>query len=67
LVWWGLWAIAAETGWGLLTFPGRLMMSILLMRVSGVALLERDIGQRRPDSAEYVRRTSGSFPRRPRT
>jgi steroid 5-alpha reductase family enzyme len=67
LVWWGLWLIAAETGWGLLTIPGPIIMSILLIRVSGVALLERDIGQRRPGYAEYVRRTSPFFPRPPRT
>jgi steroid 5-alpha reductase family enzyme len=66
LVWWGLWLIAAETGWGVLTFPGPVVMSILLIRVSGVSLLERDIGARRPGYAEYVRRTSAFFPRPPR-
>lgn len=66
LVWWGLWLIAAETGWGVLTIPGPILMSILLMRVSGVALLERDIAARRPGYAEYVRRTSAFFPRPPR-
>jgi steroid 5-alpha reductase family enzyme len=66
LVWWGLWLIAAETGWGLLTFPGPLVMSILLIRVSGVGLLERDIAERRPGYSDYVRRTSPFFPRPPR-
>jgi steroid 5-alpha reductase family enzyme len=66
LVWWGLWLVAAESGWAILTFPGPLVMSILLMRVSGVALLERDISTRRPGYAEYVRRTSAFFPRPPR-
>jgi steroid 5-alpha reductase family enzyme len=37
-------------------------MSLLLMRVSGVALLESTIGQRRPGYAEYARRTSAFFP-----
>jgi steroid 5-alpha reductase family enzyme len=37
-------------------------MSLLLLRVSGVSLLERDIGQRRPGYAEYVRRTNAFFP-----
>jgi steroid 5-alpha reductase family enzyme len=40
-------------------------MSVLLLKVSGVALLERDIGARRPGYAEYVRRTSAFFPRPP--
>ena len=67
LVWWGLWLIAAETGWGLLTFPGPVVMSILLIRVSGVSLLERDIAERRPGYAEYTARTSAFFPRPPRS
>jgi steroid 5-alpha reductase family enzyme len=66
LVWWGLWIIAAETGWGILTIPGPLVMSVLLMRVSGVGLLERDIGERRPGYADYMWRTSAFFPRPPR-
>jgi steroid 5-alpha reductase family enzyme len=41
-------------------------MTVLLVRVSGAALLERDIGDRRPGYAEYVRRTSGFLPRPPR-
>jgi steroid 5-alpha reductase family enzyme len=30
--------------------------------VSGVRLLEKDIGQRRPGYAEYIRRTNAFFP-----
>jgi steroid 5-alpha reductase family enzyme len=41
-------------------------MTILLVKVSGAGLLEKDIGQRRPGYAEYVRRTSGFLPRPPR-
>ncbi len=66
LVWWGLWLIAAETGWGLLTFAGPVVMRVLLMRVSGVSLLERDISERRPGSAGYSARTSAPPPRPPR-
>jgi steroid 5-alpha reductase family enzyme len=66
LVWWGLWVVAAEAGWPALTIIGPIVMSILLMRVSGVTLLERDIATRRPGYAEYVRRTSAFFPRPPR-
>jgi steroid 5-alpha reductase family enzyme len=32
------------------------------MRVSGVALLEKDIVERRPKYADYVRRTNAFFP-----
>jgi steroid 5-alpha reductase family enzyme len=43
-----------------------LLMSFLLLKVSGVALLERSISQRRPEYAEYVRRTNAFFPGPPR-
>jgi steroid 5-alpha reductase family enzyme len=41
-------------------------MSVLLLRVSGVTLLERDIGERRPGYRAYVARTNAFFPGRPR-
>jgi len=42
-------------------------MTVLLLRVSGVTLLESDIAERRPAYAEYIRRTNAFFPgpRRP--
>jgi len=65
LVWWGLFLIAAATGaWW--TVVGPVLMSILLIRVSGAGLLEKTIGDRRPGYAEYIKRTSGFFPRPPR-
>jgi steroid 5-alpha reductase family enzyme len=64
-VWWGLYllALAAGAWWAIL---GPLLMSVLLLRVSGVALLERDIGKRRPAYADYARRTNAFFPGPPR-
>jgi steroid 5-alpha reductase family enzyme len=60
-VWWGFGLIALSAGawWALL---GPALMSVLLLRVSGVTLLERDIGRRRPGYAEYIRRTNAFFP-----
>jgi steroid 5-alpha reductase family enzyme len=60
-VWWGLYLMALSAGawWSI---AGPLIMSVLLLRVSGVRLLESDIGQRRPAYAEYVRRTNAFFP-----
>ncbi|HET6433878.1 MAG TPA: DUF1295 domain-containing protein [Dyella sp.] len=60
-VWWGLYLIALSAGawWSV---AGPLLMSVLLMRVSGVTLLEKDIGERRPKYADYVRRTNAFFP-----
>jgi steroid 5-alpha reductase family enzyme len=64
-VWWGFYLMAASAGawWSVI---GPILMSVLLMRVSGVTLLEKDISERRPQYAEYVRRTSAFFPRMPK-
>jgi steroid 5-alpha reductase family enzyme len=62
LVWWGLYAIAAGTPAGVWTLPSPLLMSFLLLRVSGVPLLERGLRKRRPGYAEYAARTSAFFP-----
>lgn len=60
-VWWGFFLIGLSAGawWAL---PGPLLMSVLLLRVSGVALLEKSIGKRRPGYEDYVRRTNAFFP-----
>lgn len=64
-VWWGFFLISAATGaWWSVISP--LLMSLLLLRVSGVALLERDIGARRPGYAAYAARTNAFFPGSPR-
>lgn len=65
-VWWGLWLIALTAGGSWWTAIGPLVMSILLIRVSGKALLERDMARRRPQYADYVERTSGFLPLPPR-
>jgi steroid 5-alpha reductase family enzyme len=36
------------------------------MRVSGVTLLEKDIGERRPQYADHIRRTNAFFPGPPK-
>ncbi len=61
VVWWGLGllGLAAGAAW---TLVGPALMSALLLRVSGVTLLERTIGERRPGYAEYARRTSAFVP-----
>lgn len=66
LVWWGIFLIAAESGAGAWGFIGPVLMTVLLVKVSGAGLLEKDIVGRRPGYADYVRRTSGFIPRPPR-
>ncbi len=62
VVWWGLFVIACSTTIGVATVLSPLLISVLLMRISGVPLLEKDIAERRPGYADYVRRTSAFVP-----
>ena len=64
-VWWGFFLLALPAG-GAWTVFSPLLMSVLLLKVSGVALLEKDIGERRPGYREYVARTNAFFPGPPR-
>ena len=65
-VWWGLYAIALASPLGWAGLPGPVAMTVLLLRVSGVALLERTIARRRPAYADYAARVPAFFPRPPR-
>ena len=44
-VWWGIWLVALSTGSAWWTVVGPVVMSVLLIRVSGAALLERSLSQ----------------------
>jgi len=65
VLWWGayLMAVGAGAAW---TVVGPILMTYLLLRVSGVTLLERDLRRRKPGYEAYVARTSAFFPWRPR-
>jgi steroid 5-alpha reductase family enzyme len=60
-VWWGFYLIALSGGgWWAIASP--VLMTVLLLKVSGVGLLEKDIGERRPAYRDYVARTNAFFP-----
>ena len=61
ILWWGYYLLAVAAG-GWWTLPAPLLMTFLLLRVSGVALLERDIVERRPAYREYVQHTNAFVP-----
>lgn len=65
-VWWGFYLIALAGG-GAWTVFAPMLMTLLLLRVSGVALLEKDISDRRPNYRAYVDRTSAFIPWPPRS
>jgi steroid 5-alpha reductase family enzyme len=60
-VWWGygLFCIGAGNYWAIL---GSLLMTGLIIRVSGVTLLEKTLRTTKPQYAEYVRKTSAFLP-----
>lgn len=64
-IWWGFYLFALSSG-GWWTIVSPLMMSFLLLRFSGVALLEKDIHERRPAYRDYIARTNAFIPGRPR-
>jgi steroid 5-alpha reductase family enzyme len=66
VLWWGIGLIALPTAWWWAAIVGPLAITLLLLRVSGVALLEKTISSRRPGYAEYVRRVPAFVPRPPR-
>ncbi len=65
-VWWGLWLIASSAPIARWSVVGPIAMTFLLVRVSGVAMLEKTIGRRRPGYDEYIRTTSAFLPRPPK-
>jgi steroid 5-alpha reductase family enzyme len=65
-VWWGLALVAADTGRAWIGLLGALVMNVLLVRVSGAAMLERSLRRTKPGWADYAARTPRFVPRPPR-
>ena len=66
LIWWGFYCFAVSNGawWSI---PGPLLISWLLLKFSGVVMLEQDIAERRPAYQEYINTTNAFFPGFPKT
>jgi steroid 5-alpha reductase family enzyme len=61
LVWWGFYLVALAAGaWWAIISP--VLMTLLLLKISGVSLLESTIIERRPAYAEYIKNTNAFFP-----
>ncbi len=63
--WWAYYLVAAASG-GFWTVFSPILMTLLLLRVSGVALLEKTLTQTKPQYADYVASTSAFVPWFPR-
>jgi steroid 5-alpha reductase family enzyme len=64
-LWWGIYLIAISTPGGWLTIIGPVTISFLILKVSGIPLLEKEF-MKNPEFQEYARRTSAFFPLPPR-
>lgn len=65
LLWWGFYLFAAAYG-GAWTVFSPLLMTFLLLRVSGVRLLERSLRSSKPGYERYIQSTSAFIPWFPR-
>lgn len=66
LIAWAFWLAALSVPWGVATIFAPMLMTFLLLRVSGVTMLDEHLVRTRPGYAAYIARTSGFFPRPPR-
>ncbi len=60
-IWWAfyLFALAGNAWWAIIS---PVLMTILLLKISGVSLLESTITERRPDYARYIMNTNAFLP-----
>jgi steroid 5-alpha reductase family enzyme len=60
-VWWGYGFICLAAG-SYLPVTGSILMTALIIRVSGVALLEKSLREQKPQYKEYIKKTSAFLP-----
>ena len=60
-VWWGYGLICLAAG-SYLPVLGSILMTALIIKVSGVALLEKSLKEKKPEYREYIEKTSSFFP-----
>jgi steroid 5-alpha reductase family enzyme len=64
--WWGYYLLALAAG-GFWTIYAPLLMTVLLLRVSGVTLLEKTLTRTKPQYQDYIATTSAFVPWFPKT
>ena len=65
-VWWGIYLIAFGDGRYWWTAIGPAIMSVFLMKFSGVGMLEKALSKSKPGFADYAARTNAFFPGPPK-
>ncbi|MCF7820644.1 MAG: DUF1295 domain-containing protein [Candidatus Pacebacteria bacterium] len=64
-MWWGVWLLALINYWLLLTIISPLLITWLLLKVSGIPMLEKKYKDN-PEFQEYKKRTKAFFPWKPK-
>jgi steroid 5-alpha reductase family enzyme len=62
LIWWGLFLITFSIPYGYWAIISPFVITFLLLKVSGVTLLEQTITKRRPEYRDYINNTSPFIP-----
>ena len=62
LIWWGVFLIALATPSGWWTVISPLIITTVLLKMTGVSLMEKAIVHTRPGYRDYIRRTSAFIP-----
>lgn len=62
LLWWGFYLFACTSG-GYLYIFSPILMTFLLMKVSGVVLLEKKLQETKPQYADYIKMVPAFFPK----
>ena len=65
VLWWGIWLLALDAGAGWTVYVP-VAVTLLVVRISGVPLLEEHLESTRPGYEAYARRTSAFIPMPPR-
>ncbi|HHX78701.1 MAG TPA: DUF1295 domain-containing protein [Acholeplasmataceae bacterium] len=61
LIWWGLWVMIIPSSWGFIATVSPLIITFLLLFVSGIPMLEKKMKERE-DFQAYMKKTSVFFP-----
>lgn len=67
VLWWGFWLFSIDSGLGHLTILAPSLMTFLLLRVSGVTMLESQLSNTKPAYRDYIQKTSAFFPWPPKS
>jgi steroid 5-alpha reductase family enzyme len=62
LIWWGIFLIALATPSSLWTVVSPIIITTVLLKMTGVTLMEKAIVHTRPKYRDYIARTNTFFP-----